>query len=161
MVTSRDAREAIDAILADRPVPVAKTPSVGCSTKWLYKEEGRQEELAEIESKPVQLLPANAEELKSLRKNPTGKLVLVNFWATWCGPCQKELPDFQTIYRMYGHRAFELVTISINYPDEKPGVLSVLNKLHATSRNLLLGSRSSGLLANALRQVKHLAAVTR
>jgi len=140
LVTSRDAREAIDAILADRPVPVAKTPSVGCSTKWLYKEEGRQEELAEIESKPVQLLPANAEELKSLRKNPTGKLVLVNFWATWCGPCQKELPDFQTIYRMYGHRAFELVTISINYPDEKPGVLSVLNKLHATSRNLLLGS---------------------
>src|SRR2546423_11465031 len=76
LVTSRDARNAIDAILADRPVPVAKTPSVGCSTKWLYKEEGRQEELAEIESKPVQLLPANAEELKSLRKNRSGKLML-------------------------------------------------------------------------------------
>jgi len=44
------------------------------------------------------------------------------------------------MYRMYGHRAFELVTVSINYPDEKPGVLSVLTKLHATTENLLLGS---------------------
>ena len=140
LVTSRDARNAIDAILADRPVPVAKTPSVGCSTKWLYKEEGRKEELEEIESRPVQLLLADAEDLKSLRKNRSGKLMLVNFWAIWCGPCQKEMPDFQTIYRMYGHRAFEVVTVSINYPDERPGVLSVLNKLHATSRNLLLGS---------------------
>jgi thiol-disulfide isomerase/thioredoxin len=75
-----------------------------------------------------------------LRKNANGKLLLVNFWATWCGPCQKEMPDFQTMYRMYGHRAFEVVTVSINYPDEKPGVLNVLNRLHATSRNLLLGS---------------------
>jgi peroxiredoxin len=140
LVTSRDARNAIDAVLSGVPVPVAKTPSVGCSTKWLYKEEGRKEELAEIESKPVELRPANAEELKTLRKNLTDKLLLVNFWATWCGPCQREMPEFQTIYRMYGHRAFEVVTVSINYPDEKPGVLSVLNKLHATSRNLLLGS---------------------
>src|SRR5256885_6451572 len=49
--SSRDARAAIDALLADRQVPLAKTPSVGCSTKWLYKEEGRKEELAEIESR--------------------------------------------------------------------------------------------------------------
>jgi peroxiredoxin len=140
LVTSRDARKAIEALLVGKPVPLAKTPSVGCSTKWIYKEEGRKEELAEIEKKPVQLESANAEELKSLRRNSTGKLLLVNFWATWCGPCQQEMPEFQTIYRMYGHRAFDVVTVSINYPDEKPGVLSVLNKLHATSRNLLLGS---------------------
>ncbi len=140
LVTSRDARNAIDAILAERPVPVSKTPSVGCSTKWLYKEEGRKEELAEIERKPIKLQPVSAEELQALRKNLTGKLLLVNFWATWCGPCQQEMPDFQAIYRMYGHRAFELVTVSINYPDERAGVLSALNRLHATSRNLILGS---------------------
>jgi hypothetical protein len=50
------------------------------------------------------------------------------------------MPEFQTIYRMYGHRAFEVVTVSINSPDERPGVLAVLNRLHATSRNLLFGS---------------------
>lgn len=140
LVTVKDARNAIDALLANKPVPVPKTPSVGCSTKWMYKEEGRKQELAEIESQPVKVEPASAEDLKSLRKNQTGKLLLVNFWATWCGPCFKELPDLETMYRMYGHRAFDLVTVSINYPDEQAGVLSALQKQHATSRNLLLGS---------------------
>jgi thiol-disulfide isomerase/thioredoxin len=148
LVNVKDARNAIEALLANKPVPVAKTPSVGCSTKWMYKEEGRKQELTEIESQPVRIQPASAEDLKALRKNQTGKLVLVNFWATWCGPCFKELPDLETMYRMYGDRAFDLVTVSINYPDEQPGVLSALQKQHATSRNLLLGSSDIyGLMA--------------
>jgi peroxiredoxin len=140
LVTKKDARNAIDALLANKPVQAPKTPSVGCSTKWMYKEEGRKEELAEIESQPVNVKPASADDLKALRKNSTGKLVLVNFWATWCGPCTQELRDLETMYRMYGHRAFDLVTVSINYPDEQPGVLAALQKQHATSQNLLLGS---------------------
>ena len=148
LVNVKDARNAIDALLANKPVPVAKTPSVGCSTKWMYKEEGRKQELTEIESQPVRIQPASAEDLKTLRKNQTGKLMLVNFWATWCGPCFKELPDLETMYRMYGHRAFDLMTVSINCPDEQPGVLSALQKQHATSRNLLLGSSDIyGLMA--------------
>jgi thiol-disulfide isomerase/thioredoxin len=140
LVTRRDAREAIDALLAGKPVPVAKTPSVGCSIKWAYKTKGREEELARIEGRPLTVNLVSAEELKDLRKNPTGKLLLVDFWATWCGPCLEEFPDFETMYRMYGHRAFDVVTISTNYPDEKPGVLAVLAQQHATSRNLLFGS---------------------
>jgi len=140
LVTRRDARLAIDAILAGKPVELEKTPSVGCSTKWIYKEEGRKEELAEIESKPVQVSPASADDLKALRKNPTGKLLLVNFWATWCAPCVKEMPEIQTMYRMYGHRPFDVVTVSINYPDEQKGALASLTNLHATTRNLILGS---------------------
>jgi peroxiredoxin len=140
LVTVRDARDAIDAILAGKPVAVPKTPSVGCSTKWIYKEEGRKQELAEIEGKPVTVDPVDAAALHALRKNTTNKLVLVNFWATWCAPCVQELPEIQTMYRMYGHRAFQVVTVSINYPDEKDAALTALAKLHATTRNFILGS---------------------
>ena len=139
-VTQKDARNALDALLAGKPVPVARTPSFGCSTKWAIKKEGRRAELTEIEHEPVKVKLANAEDLKSLRKNPTGKLLLVDFWATWCGPCVQEFPEFQTLYRMYRRRPFDLVTVSANYPDAQAGVMQVLEREHASSTNLLFGS---------------------
>ncbi len=139
-VTRQDARIAIDELLAGKVVSVPKTPSVGCSTKWAYKKQNRMEVIAKIESQPVTVSLATTEELKDLRKNASNKLLLVNFWATWCGPCLEEFPEFETMYRMYGHRRFDMVTVSINYPDEKAGVLSVLEKQHATHRNLMFGS---------------------
>jgi len=138
-VTQHDARSALEALLAGKPVAVPKTPSFGCSTKWAYKSEGKKEEMAEIEKEPVTVKLANAEDLKALRKNSTGKLLLVDFWATWCGPCVKDLPDFQTMFRMYRHRPFTLVTVSTNYPDAEKGVLRVLKEQHASSTNLLFG----------------------
>jgi peroxiredoxin len=139
-VTRQDARIAIDDLLTGKPVEVPSTPSVGCSIKWMYKESSRAAELAKIERQPVSVQPAVAEDLKALRKNPTGKLLLVDFWATWCGPCLEEFPDFQKMYRIYGHRGLELVTVSINYPDEQTGVLHDLQEQHATSRNLIFGA---------------------
>jgi thiol-disulfide isomerase/thioredoxin len=140
LVTRHDARDALDALLAGKPIAVAKTPSVGCSTKWIYKEAGRRKEMEEIEKKPVTLKPISAAQLSALHKNSTDKLLLIDFWATWCGPCREELPKFETMYRMYGHRAFDLITVSINYPDEQAGVLKALNAEHATSNNYILGS---------------------
>jgi len=96
--------------------------------------------MEDIEKKAVHVRPITADELRSFRRNKTGKLLLIDFWATWCGPCREELPQFETMYRMYGQRTFDLVTVSINYPDEKPGVMKVLNDLHATSTNLMLSS---------------------
>ena len=134
-----DARNAIDAVLAGKPVPVEKTPTVGCSTKWLYKEASQDQEMRDIEAEPVTVTVKSAEELKALRKNPTGKLLLVNFWATWCGPCTKEMPEIQTMYRMYRHRPFDVVTVSTNFPDEQKGVLAFLQKVHASTKNYLFG----------------------
>ena len=140
LVKTQDARNAIDALLAGTPVPVAHTPVFGCSTKWKSKRSGRVEEMKKIEAEPVQLELASADELRKLRKNPTGKVLLVNFWATWCGPCVTEFPDLETTYRMFRGRDFDFVTVSTNLPDEKPGVLKALEKLHASGRNIQFAS---------------------
>jgi len=135
-----DARNAIDAVLAAGRVPLETTPTVGCSIKWLEKSALHDSELADIEKEPVPLEKIDPDGIAALRKNPTGKTLLVNLWATWCGPCKAEFPDLQKTWRMYRKRPFELVTVSLNYPDEEKGVRRFLEEQHASSRNLLSGT---------------------
>ncbi|MGO8813529.1 MAG: redoxin family protein [Terriglobia bacterium] len=149
LVKTHEARDAIDALLADREVAVTHTGVFGCSTKWKEKQAARLETLRKIESQPVELEMASAQDLKNLRANPTKKTLLVSFWATWCGSCIHEFPDLQDTLRMYAARDFELVTVAANMPDEKPGVMSLLEKMHATSRNLLFASDDTATLQAA------------
>jgi peroxiredoxin len=149
MVTSQDARNALDALLANREVPVKHTGVFGCSTKWQEKAASRMEALRKIEEEPVKLEMATAADLKRLRENPAKHMTLISFWATWCGSCIAEFSDFETTYRMYKVRSLELVTVSANMPDEKPSVLRMLETKHATSRNLLFASNETAALQSA------------
>ena len=132
-----DAQNAIDAVLAGTQVPIEKTPTVGCSVKWLDKAPLHDAEQKTIETEAVPLEKIDAAGIKALRTNATDKTILVNFWATWCAPCTDEFPELQKIYRMYRKRPFDLVTVAINYPDEEKGVRKFLEGQHASSRNLL------------------------
>jgi thiol-disulfide isomerase/thioredoxin len=146
LVKSRDARNTIDALLAGQPAPVSITQVFGCSSKWASQSAAVAEAAAREDAEPVTLTEAGADELKKLRANPTGKMLLVNFWATWCGPCVGEFPDLIATYRMYRNRGFDLVTVSENEPAEKAGVLKFLERQHASSRNLVFAtSDTSGL----------------
>jgi peroxiredoxin len=149
LVTTHEVRDAIDALLANREVVVTHTGVFGCSTKWKEKHAAQVEALRKIESRRVQLQMASALDLKKLRSNPDKKMLLVSFWATWCGSCIHEFPDLEDTFRMYGVRDFDLVTVSANMPDEKDSVMRVLEKMHATSRNLLFDSSDTAALQTA------------
>ena len=149
LVTTHEVRDAIDALLAHREVAVKHTGVFGCSTKWKEKHAAQLETLRKIESQPVRLEMVSALDLKRLRTNPDKKMLLVSFWATWCSSCIHEFPDLEDTFRMYSVRDFDLVTVSANMPDEKDSVMRLLQKMHATSRNLLFDSNDTAALQAA------------
>lgn len=134
-VKSHDARNAIEALLAGKPVPVEKTRTFGCSTKWSDKRADAEASIEKWNQEPVSVAALDEETLAKLVKNDTENLVVVNLWATWCGPCVKELPELVTINRMYRHRKFKLVTISMDEPGEGEAVLKELRKSHVSATN--------------------------
>jgi peroxiredoxin len=145
-VTTSDARNAIDALLAGKPIAVTHTGVFGCSTKWQEKEALRTAYEQKLNAQPVSVDLVDAAGLKKLRANAGDNYTLISFWATWCGSCVAEFSDLQDTFRMYSDRGFNLVTVSANMPDEKQSVLKFLERKHATSRNLLFASEDTAAL---------------
>jgi thiol-disulfide isomerase/thioredoxin len=137
-IKTNDARNALDALIAGRPVPVEHTPVFGCSTKWNSAVAGKQREMKEWMAKPVTLETVSLDGLKKLRANSTGKTLMINFWATWCGPCQTEYPELLTTYLWYRSRDFEFVSVALNTPDERTSVQKFLDEHHSAVRNLII-----------------------
>ena len=59
-----------------------------------------------------------------------GQVVVVNFWATWCGPCQEELPRLSKIARSYAGKPVNFVKISIDTPKDRAKIPAVLQRLN-------------------------------
>ena len=141
-VKSHDAKNAVEALLAGKPVPVATTRVFGCSTKWAEKQADARKSLAQMGRRAR--LVSNRSTLPAWPNSPRTtprSSQLVNLWATWCGPCVAELPELVTMNRMYRGRNFQFVTISLDDLAKREDALQVLKENHVAHEKLHLERR--------------------
>jgi peroxiredoxin len=93
-----------------------------------FSSEGSREELfSKIGIQPVKgdsTAPNfSLEDLKGKKfdsKNLKGKVVFLNFWATWCGPCKEEMPSMEALWQQFKGKDFVFLGISVDYEGRKP-----------------------------------------
>lgn len=61
-----------------------------------------------------------------------GQPVLINFWATWCGPCRLEMPHLQGVYEQYKDEGFTVIAVDAKIDDGREAVLSFVDELGLT-----------------------------
>lgn len=127
-VKSPDTRNAVAALLADKPVPVEITNPMGCSTKWRSKQTAIAKKMADWDATPVELAPIDVDGVTALRSNGTNQVRLFNVWATWCEPCVAEFPDLVEVARQYDTRQFEFINISVDDPQDTAPIKKFLEK---------------------------------
>ncbi|HEY2647668.1 MAG TPA: redoxin domain-containing protein [Puia sp.] len=148
--TVMDARVAIDELLAGKPVSVPTTKVFGCSIKWAEKSNWIDKAKANWAKEPVTIDSVDEQGIKDLVQNHSDKLRLINVWATWCGPCVTEFPEFITMNRMYRKRDFEFISISADEMAKENKALQFLQKQQASGRNYIFSGESKYKLIEAI-----------
>ena len=102
----------------------------------LSQKEKVKKALQDINKAPDFTLQALNDSSYTLSKM-AGEVVLINFWATWCGPCRMEIPEFNELYKSYHEKGLEILGISVS--DNKKQ-LKNFAKSFAVNYPLLYGS---------------------
>jgi thiol-disulfide isomerase/thioredoxin len=132
-----DTRNAIEEMLQGKEVTIKTTKVFGCSIKWAEKKNWVNKALEDWSREPVNLDLIDEPGVKDLVKNNSGKLRLINIWATWCGPCVVEFPELIAINHMYRGRDFEFVSVCLDDMSKRDKALKFLKEKQASNKNYI------------------------
>ena len=154
--TKFETRDALNALIAGKEPAVTSTRVFGCSVKWADKVTEYAKYKDRWAKEPVTLEKADAAVMKAIRENKgSGKVRLINVWATWCGPCITEFDELVEHNIRFRGREFEMVTIAAEYPDMEGQVKEFLDKKHASMKNYILASENKDELYDAFESAKN------
>jgi peroxiredoxin len=110
----------------------------------LFTVDGREDDLfSKIKISPIKGDKRAPDfSLKDLNSRKVGlkqfreKIIFLNFWATWCGPCKEEMPSLEVLHQQFKEKNFILLAISVDYEGLKP-VQEFIDKHHYTFPVLL------------------------
>ncbi|WP_147678921.1 TlpA family protein disulfide reductase [Algibacter pacificus] len=89
---------------------------LGCKEKKNVPELGIKDSYKKIDASAVKLEIYNFDGLKTFLNKEDNKIHVINFWATWCAPCIKELPYFEKINTEYKSENVEVLLVSLDFP---------------------------------------------
>ena len=92
----------------------------------------------------------NAEKLKAILKKKRGKVILVNFWATWCTPCREEFPALIKLYRQYRAKGLDLMLVSADNPEDRQQVEAFLKQSEANFTTYIGSDENHAVLASSI-----------
>jgi len=142
-----------------RPTAKATNPTTGPEAEMRSAEGSKLPDLNDLASSdgasvspspsallvaPASLRIVDAEQYAEQLKKLEGKVVLVDFWATWCGPCKEQFPHSNDLAKKLGERGLSVVSVSFDDPDNQDAVASFLNS-HPGPMTHLLSSYGAGV----------------
>lgn len=121
----------------------------------LDREPGQQESVQslpkpDLDAGPLQVLPAftyaDLDDTARSSREWLGKVLVINFWATWCPPCRREIPDFIALQKNHGERGLQFIGIAI---DSRQDVAAFAKEI-GINYPVLLGETHAITLAQSL-----------
>jgi thiol-disulfide isomerase/thioredoxin len=115
------------------------------------KKEVAKKEKREIDTSHITVKSYSYNELRPLLEKKDEKTYVINFWATWCAPCVKELPAFEKIKKQYASKNVEVLLVSLDFPKQiEKKLIPFIARKNIQSKVILLDDMNEDVWIKAI-----------